>query len=120
MTRQPIDILKDITESIDDIETFIRGLDFDTFCGDRKTVYAVVRAIEIIGEAVKNVPDDIKKNNPDIPWKQIAGMRDKLIHGYFNVDIIILWKAATKELPQLKSEFLKILKTELLNRNTKP
>ncbi len=78
---------------------------------------SVIRAIEIIGEAVKNIPDTIRKENPDIPWKQLAGMRDKLIHGYFGVDIIILWKAATEELPKLKSPFLKILDTEIMKRN---
>jgi len=110
--RKPIDFIKDITDSIDDIGIFVKGFDFDMFCEDRKTVYAVIRAVEIIGEAVKNIPDTIKKDHPDIPWKQIAGMRDKLIHGYFGVDTIILWKAATEELPQLKFPFLRILETE--------
>jgi uncharacterized protein with HEPN domain len=113
--RQPVDFIKDITDSIHDIGIFIKGFDFDTFCEDRKTVYAVTRAVEIIGEAVKNIPDTIIKDNPDIPWKQIAGMRDKLLHGYFGVDTIILWKTATEELPQLKSPFLKILETEIKN-----
>jgi len=113
--REPLDFIKDITDSINDIGIFVKGFDFDMFCEDRKTVYAVIRAIEIIGEAVKNIPDTIRKENPDIPWKQLAGMRDKLIHGYFGVDIIILWKAATEELPKLKSRFLEILDTEIVN-----
>jgi len=83
--RQQIDFIKDITNSIHDAETFVKGFDFDRFCEDRKTVYAVIRVVEIIGEAVKNIHDTTKKDNPDIPWKQLAGMRDKLIHGYFGV-----------------------------------
>ncbi len=114
MIRQQTDFIKDITDSIHDAETFVKGFDFDRFCEDRKTVYAVIRVVEIIGEAVKNIHDTTKKDNPDIPWKQLAGMRDKLIHGYFGVDMIILWKAATEELPQLKSLFLKILETETI------
>lgn len=117
MIRDPIDFIKDIIYLIDDIGVFVKGFDFDMFCEDRKTVYAVIRAVEIIGEAVKNIPDTIKKDHPDIPWKQIAGMRDKLIHGYFGVDTIILWKAATEELPQLKSLFLKITPFLLLEGN---
>jgi uncharacterized protein with HEPN domain len=119
MIREPIDFIKDITDSIDHIELFLEGFNFDKFCEDRKTVYAIIRAVEIIGEAVKNIPDTIRKDNPDIPWKQIAGMRDKLIHGYFEVDIVILWKTATEELLQLKSPFLKILEIEMTKRSTK-
>jgi uncharacterized protein with HEPN domain len=111
--------MKDINDAINDVEIFIKGFDFDTFRKDRKTVYAVIRAIEIIGEAVKHIPETIRKGNPDIPWKQIAGIRDKLIHGYFGLDIIILWKAATEELPQLKSSFIKILEIEITKRKTK-
>lgn len=88
------------------------------FREDKKTVYSVIQAIEIIGEAVKNIPDMIRNENPDIPWKQIAGMRDKLIHGYFSVDMIILWKAATKELPQLKSSILEIIEREIRINST--
>ncbi len=116
MTREQTEALKDITDAINDIETFIRGYDFDTFCHDRKTVYAVIRAVEIVGEAVKNISETIRKDNPHIPWKQISGMRDKLIHGYFGVDNIILWKAAAEELPKLKPLFLEILEIELTKR----
>jgi uncharacterized protein with HEPN domain len=69
----------------------------------------VIRAIEVIGEAVKNIPDDVKKRYPDIPWRNIAGMRDKLIHGYFGVDLKRVWKTITKEIPPLKPIFEKML-----------
>ena len=117
MKRESIDFIKDIIDSINDVELFINGFDFDGFCQDRKTVYAVIRAIEIMGEAVKNITTKIRDENPLIPWKQIAGMRDKLIHAYFGVDSIILWKTAKEELPQLKILFKKILEVEMmLNR----
>ena len=80
MKREISDFIKDILDAIDDIEEFIEGLDFDAFQKDKKTIYSVIRAIEIIGEASKNIPDSVRKENPNIPWKLIAGMRDKLIH----------------------------------------
>ncbi|MGE0086126.1 MAG: DUF86 domain-containing protein [Desulfococcaceae bacterium] len=102
MIRQHFDFIKNITDSINDIEIFVKGLDFDRFCEDRKTVYAVIRAVEIIGEAVKNIHDTTKKDNPDIPWKQLAGMRDKLIHGYFGVDMIILMESGDRRTSAIK------------------
>jgi len=108
MKREISDFIKDMLDAIDDIEEFIEGLDFDTFQKDKKTIYSVIRAIEIIGEASKNIPDSVRKKNPNIPWKLIAGMRDKLIHGYFGVDLITLWKTAIKDAPQLRALILKI------------
>lgn len=78
--RQHIGYLADIAGEINKVKLFIKGMSFDQFKGDEKTVYAVVRAIEIIGEASKKVPDDIKQIQPVIPWREISGMRDKLVH----------------------------------------
>ena len=79
------DYVQDMLDSINDIENFIEGMNFDDFKNDRKTINAVIRSIEVIGEASKKIPKSIRERHPDIPWKKIAGMRDKLIHEYFCV-----------------------------------
>ncbi len=114
MTREIADFIQDILDAIDDIETFTQELDLEDFKQDRKTVYAVTRAIEIMGEATKNIPDTTRSKYPQVPWKQIAGMRDKLIHGYFGIDMVTLWKAAKQDAPQLKGLISKI-RAELEN-----
>ena len=93
-TRDYRDYLRDILDAIDDIESFVGEMTYEEFVKDRKTMNAVVRSIEIIGEASKNIPETIKAKYTEIPWKQMAGMRDKLIHAYFGVDVETLWKAA--------------------------
>jgi uncharacterized protein with HEPN domain len=77
---------------------------------DRKTVYAVIRALEIIGEAAKNVPIEIKNNYSQIPWKDMAGMRDKVIHEYFGIDLKRVWTTVNTDIPKLKPRFEKILR----------
>lgn len=99
--REYKDFVKDIIDSIQDIEQFIGTLSYEEFVGDRKTMNAVIRSIEIIGEAAKNIPDSIKDMNADVPWKKMSGMRDKLIHGYFGIDNEILWKTIKEDLPPL-------------------
>ncbi|MGB9717670.1 MAG: DUF86 domain-containing protein [Thermoproteota archaeon] len=109
------DYLKDILDSINDIESFIGSMSFDEFKKDKKTINAVVRSIEVIGEATKNIPKIIKNRHKEVPWKKMAGMRDKLIHEYFGIDIEILWKTATEDIPPLKKPIQNIL--ESLKRN---
>ncbi len=118
MTREIADFIHDILEAIDDIELFTKGQEFDDFKQDRKTIYAVTRAIEIMGEATKNIPNSIRQQYPQVPWKRIAGMRDKLIHGYFGVDMVTLWKAAKQDALQLKVLIVKI-KEDLDNNGEK-
>jgi uncharacterized protein with HEPN domain len=103
------DFVQDILDSINDIESFIRGMGFEEFIKDKKTVYSVIHAIEIIGEATKNIPEQIIKKYPEVPWKKMAGMRDRLIHGYFGTDLEILWKTAQDDVPQLKGPVSKVL-----------
>jgi len=104
------DYLKDILEAINDVKGFIDELTYDEFIKDRKTLNAVVRSIEIIGEASKNIPESVKAKYPELPWKQMAGMRDKLIHAYFGVDTETLWKAAKNNIPSLKASIEEMLK----------
>ncbi len=101
--------LKDIKTAIISIEKFIEGLDFEQFKLDDKTSSAVIRKFEIIGEATKNVPDAIRKQYPQIPWKDITGMRDKLIHAYSEVDLKLVWTTIHQRLPNLKSIIEKLI-----------
>jgi len=109
MKREFLDYLQDILDSIADMESFISGMPLDDFKGDRKTINAVVRSLEIIGEASKKVPVAVQKKYPDVPWKKMAGMRDKLIHEYFGIDEEIVWKVASEEIPAVKPAIKKML-----------
>ena len=103
------DYLEDILQAVTDARDFTRGMGFDDFSGDRKTVNAVVRSLEIIGEAVKKIPPDIKKLRPEVPWNEIAGMRDKLIHEYFGVDLEIVWQTVQNDLEAIVPAVEKLL-----------
>lgn len=105
--REYRDYIQDILDSVEDIEHFIKGMNFEEFIKDKKTINAVVRSIEIIGEATKKIPKLLRDKHPDIPWKRMSGMRDKMIHEYFGVDIEILWRAAKEDIPRLKEKIQK-------------
>lgn len=107
--RDYSDYLQDIMDSINAVEEFVKGMDYEDFKKDRKTIFAIIRGIEVIGEASKNIPRTIRSKYPEIPWEDMAGMRDKLIHEYFGVDIDILWKTIQQDLPQLKIFVLKVI-----------
>ena len=104
-----IDSLNDILNEIDRINKFIDKMTYDEFIQDEKTIYAVVRSFEIIGEATKNIPDDIKEIYNQVPWGKISGMRNKLIHEYFGVDLETLWNTIKNRLPEIKPPILEIL-----------
>jgi len=97
-----LDYLNDILDSILKISRFIEDMSFDEFQTDEKTQYAVIRALEIIGEASKKIPSEIKERSPDIPWREMTGMRDKLIHDYFGVDAEVVWKTAAEDILSLE------------------
>ncbi len=107
MSRDYKAYLKDILDSIKKIEKYTNGIFFDKFAADELIQDGVVRNLEIIGEAVKNIPDDVKKNIPDIDWKKIAGLRDILIHAYFGIDVEIVWDIVKNKIPELKQYILK-------------
>ena len=102
--------LKDILECIDRIEEFIAGMDFDQFVEDDKTTSAVIRKIEVIGEATKNLPTELRDKYPEVPWTDMARMRDKIIHFYFGVDHEIIWRVAKERLPEIRPLIERILK----------
>jgi uncharacterized protein with HEPN domain len=107
--RQAIDYLNDILESIEDIREFTDGMNYDTFIKDRKTMKAVVRSLEVIGEAAKNVPIPLKEGHTEIPWQEIIGMRNKITHEYFGIDLDIVWQSAQEDLSPLESAIKKII-----------
>lgn len=109
MDREFVDYLTDIIDAMEKAQTFIANLSYNQFTKDDRSVFAVIRALEIVGEATKNIPDNIRKENPDIPWKDMAGMRDVLIHDYFGVDIETVWLTVTKKIPEIKPLLQKIL-----------
>ena len=101
--RLLIDYLQDILDSTDKISVFIADMTYDDFAGDDKTAFAVVRALEIIGEASKKIPQEIRAMYPKIPWREVAGMRDKLIHAYFGVDLEVVWQTINEDLQGLRN-----------------
>jgi len=105
-----LDYVQDIVDSIRDIESFIKGMTFEEFKADRKTINAVVRSVEVIGEASKKMPTSVTTRYPGIPWKRMAGMRDKLIHEYFGIDLEILWKVATEDIKSIRPHMKRILR----------
>ncbi len=102
--------LKDILSAMDSIESFVEGMSLEQFRADDKTSSAVIRKFEIIGEAAKHIPEEILKQYPKVPWKEMAGMRDKLIHFYFGADYQLIWVTIKERLPQVKPEIQKIQK----------
>lgn len=108
--RRDIDLVRDIKESMERVVSFTYEMEYVDFSQDYKTQDAVIRNIEIMGEAVKVLSEKVKKDNSYLPWKSIAGTRDKLIHHYFGVNIDIVWNLAKEEIPELLHGINNILK----------
>ena len=106
-------LLEDILDSIERIEHYIQGVKKDAFEPDRKTVDAVVRNLEIIGEAANNLPKSYRDHHSEIEWGQIIGLRHRIIHEYFDVDVDIIWFIVQNELAPLKEQVERLLDNEL-------
>lgn len=103
--------LQDILSALESIENFLEGISFEQFKKDDKTTSAVIRKFEVIGEATKQIPDEIRQKYSQIPWREMAGMRDRLIHFYFGVDYKLVWETIKKRLPEIKQLIKEILNT---------
>ena len=110
--RDPILYLEDIATSMQRVQEYTLGFDFQKFKWDYKTVDAVIRNFEVIGEASKNLPEDIKEKYPNIPWEEMYRLRNRISHEYFGIDYEILWDITTKHLPQNYSDILLVLSQE--------
>ena len=100
-SRDYRDYLEDICKAARKALQFVEGIAYEDFLADDKTVYAVVRALEIVGEATKRIPQGICDRHPQVPWRSMAGIRDKLIHDYVSVNLEVVWKTLTEDLPAL-------------------
>jgi uncharacterized protein with HEPN domain len=109
MSRDPRVYLEDILESIRRIRTYVEGLDKDDLGGDELRLDAVVRNLEVIGEAVKRLPDELRVQETGVEWKKIAGLRDILIHHYFGIDVAIIWDVVETKLPEFERQVRIIL-----------
>ncbi|KUK98872.1 MAG: Uncharacterized protein XE10_1953, partial [Methanoculleus marisnigri] len=101
--RNTLDYLDDILDAVEKIAIFTREMSYEEFFEDDKTVYAVTRALEVIGEATKCIPRRVRENCPSLPWSEMTGMRDKLIHAYFGINRAIIWRTIQDDIPPLGS-----------------
>jgi len=110
MKREYEDYLRDMLENAEKALSFVQGMDYEGFCTDEKAVYAVIRALEIIGEAARQIPENIRQANPEIQWREIAAMRNKLTHEYFGVNTRVIWRTVYEDLPVMIPLLEKMLK----------
>jgi uncharacterized protein with HEPN domain len=103
--------LADMLAAMESIGRFVEGMTAEEFQQDDKTASAVIRKFEIIGEASRNIPDEIKRRHPEVPWKEMSGMRDRLIHAYFGVDHTLVWLTVKNRLPVAKKMIQEILES---------
>jgi uncharacterized protein with HEPN domain len=108
--RTDRDSLSDIQEAVRRITVYTTVMTYEAFMADTRTQDAVIRNLEIIGEATKNLSAELRAKYPDIPWKGMAGVRDRLIHHYFGVNLDIVWHIITTELPDVTSRIKEILR----------
>jgi uncharacterized protein with HEPN domain len=107
--RDYVTYLGDIRDAAQKAQQFVAGMTFDQFETDEKTAFAVVRCLEIIGEAARKIPKAMQANYPEIPWREMMGMRDVLIHDYMGVNYGVVWKTVQQDLPPLLPQITRII-----------
>jgi len=108
--KNPLIFLQHILDNINKIEDFSKNISKTELKENYQKQYAIIKGIEIIGEATKNISKNFIEKNPQVPWREIIGTRDKMIHHYFGIDLDIVWKIIKEELPQLKKQIMEIIK----------
>ena len=110
MSCEFLDFIEDILDGMNKAEILLEGVSISQFESDYRINFAVVRALEIISEAAKRLPDELRQRYPDIPWKSMAGMRDRIIHGYDDVDLQIVWAVVKSDIPLIKPKIEQVIK----------
>jgi uncharacterized protein with HEPN domain len=109
MSKRPVDLLlNDMLDAIDRVEQYTQGMSFDAFSNDQKSIDAVVRNLEIIGEAANRLPDDFKERHSSVEWYKVVGLRNRIIHEYFGIDLQIIWQIVHADLPALRQTLSQI------------
>lgn len=111
--REPVDFLRDMLDAIEKTERFTEGMSFEQFVNDDRTTLAVIKAIEIAGEAAKNVPEPVRSRYPSVPWRDMAAMRDRLTHGYFTTSLAIVWSTTKQDFSVAKPHVALALEEEI-------
>ncbi|WP_373500743.1 DUF86 domain-containing protein [Desulfococcus sp.] len=114
------DYLQDILDAMDKAAAFIGSMDFQAFSEDDKTLFAVIRSLEIIGEAAKKIPVPLRRRYGSIPWKNLTGMRDKLIHDYVGVSVDVVWQTVKNDIPSVRQELARVLACVRTEEDTRP
>ena len=112
MKRVYIDYLQDMLSNAERAIQFAHGMSYEAFAKDEKTVYAIIRAIEIIGEASQKIPNEIRTKYPEIPWREVSAMRNKLVHEYFGINMEVVWQTIHDDLPMLVPALKEVLKKQ--------
>lgn len=110
--RLYLDYLEDLVSALQKSCQFVAGMSYEDFLKDEKTVYAVIRALEIVGEAAKQIPPKVRATYDMAPWRAMSGMRDKLIHHYFGVDLAVVWKTVTEDVAELLPVMQEVVRQE--------
>src|SRR5690349_19288731 len=106
--REPRLLIEDMLAAMRKIDRYTSEMDQDMFRKDEKTVDAVVRNLEVLGEAARHLPENFVARHPDVPWRQVTGLRNRIVHDYFGLDLDIVWQAIRHDLPRLKARLEKV------------